>query len=258
MAGAADRSNARAKSARFTGLSLGSRRGAELEDRLDPPDVLAGQAQVVEVASIPGEVAPEHRSAQRDQTVDHGGGDAGGIAEGGHGHEAARHILGDVLVVHRRRRRRPLVRARRRVGEALEGLGERVAAEPIGVEQPAVDAGHAHAERPRDAEPLGADRLQELAGAGPGALGIEAVAVAPGPASSRPALATMLATCRIALALLSPVQSVLGAATAWGKIGASLASPAGPRGAGSAATWSHSFLMVMRMDVGRGQERENG
>ena len=71
-------------------------------------------------------------------------------------------------------------------------------------------------------------------------------------------LATMLATCRMPFALLRPVWSVFGAATACGKAAESFASTAGPRAAGSAPICSHSFRMVKLIEVGCGHASENG
>ena len=71
-------------------------------------------------------------------------------------------------------------------------------------------------------------------------------------------MVTIVATWRIALALLSPVYSVFAATTACGNAAASLARTAGPRSAGNAAIWSDSFLIVKRIAVGFGHDSENG
>ena len=76
--------------------------GAQLEHAADLVGAAAGQAEVLEGPPLPGEVVTEHGRAERDEAVDDGRGHAGGVAEGGHGDEATRHVLGDVLVAHRR------------------------------------------------------------------------------------------------------------------------------------------------------------
>src|SRR5262249_61488273 len=114
--------------------------GAQLEDALDLRRLLAGEAQGLERPSLLEEITPEHRAAQRDQAVYHWSGHSNGIAERSHRDQAARHVLGDVLVIHRFWRGRPLIRAGLLVRQATEALGEVVAAEAVGVEEPAMDA----------------------------------------------------------------------------------------------------------------------
>ena len=68
----------------------------------------------------------------------------------------------------------------------------------------------------------------------------------------------MFATCSIAFMLLSPVDRMLGAATACGKASRSRVITAPIRPAGSAATWRNRFTIVMRMRLGSGQPSEYG
>ena len=56
--------------------------------------------------------------------------------------------------------------------------------------------------------------------------------------------------------LVSPVARMLGAATAWGNAGPSLARPASTRPAGRAAIWKKRLTMVIRTRVGSGQASE--
>lgn len=110
-------------------------------------DRLAAQAQMVEVASFGAEVAPEHRGRDRDEPVDHGRRHARHPAEARHRDEPARHILDHVLVLDRRRRPGPLIRSCRLIGQPLERLAQRLAAEAVRLQKPRVDARHFPTER---------------------------------------------------------------------------------------------------------------